>query len=81
MMDHVKHESLRSTESERDRSGGSDKTRIPIICFLAKRNVLFREEQFGLHCCVCPPDYNRRVMANIYMLSTFTRSYSHVTNL
>ena len=29
MMDHVKHESVRSAESERVSSGGGDKTRIP----------------------------------------------------
>jgi hypothetical protein len=44
MIDHVKHESLRSAESESDSYGGSDKTHIPIICILAKRNVLFREQ-------------------------------------
>ena len=44
MMDHVKHESFRRAESQRDSSGDSDKTRIPIICILTKRNVLFREQ-------------------------------------
>lgn len=43
--------------------------------------VVQRTIKFGLHCCVCPPDYKRRVMANICMLSTFMRSYSHVTDL
>jgi len=38
--------------------------------------VVQRTIKFGLHCCVCPPDYKRRVMANICMLSTFMRSYS-----
>jgi hypothetical protein len=63
MMDHVKYESLRSAESERDISGSSDKTRIPIICILAKCNVSFRAQQFGLPSCVCSPDYNRHDMA------------------
>jgi hypothetical protein len=81
MMDHVKHQSLRSAESERDSSVGSDKTRLYKINILAKRNLLFGEKSFGPHSSFCPPDYNRHVMANICMLSTFMRSYSHVTNL
>ena len=44
MMDHVTHESFRRAESERDSSGDSDTTRIPIICILANRTVLFREQ-------------------------------------
>jgi hypothetical protein len=44
MMDHVKHESLRSAESERGSSGSNDITRITIIFIPAKRHVLFREQ-------------------------------------
>lgn len=67
MMDHVKHESLRSAGSETDNSGGSDKTRIRIICIIAKGEVSFRAQQFGLPSFVCSPDYSRHsdVMANI----------------
>jgi hypothetical protein len=81
MMDHVTYKFVKSSEYERDKSGGSDKTQIgchaALKCaFLKSPKIHSQRKNVVVLFCVLFPDFNKNIVADIIMLSTFIRSYS-----